>query len=421
MRLKDKLLSLDQPKIGTGYSETIEDFWESFIKPLLPDKSVCIRWFKLLLKYCDDEEAVFAIRNYSTPIGGKKNYESLRRGFFTVTNAGFNFFYTDNYFAAYFLKMALDKYVPDYDDFKKLMVTKEFPARFGPYDSKFEKPKAAYSIDGSKGKNPGFTKAGYKISHVIDSGKNYDVSGNIINIEDWCRLYFPRGEYADWFFNHEHNCFIRNLSVTKESRKILKAHFLRLACPMNYILTPKAGQNRCHALGVNIKGNDIGECDELQAFAKRELIEHYGDDYKYYLSQLMLPDIPSADDSGKTIVKCRYGANICVSEKSIKAKPTTVTQSSGSGIGQYAKQTFTDLLISGKLSHNQITNLMDEDYCRREFRISYPIIVDVDVNSYKKERYYRNHYVLGKYAICKEWYAKHWPLLNNWLLSNGYI
>ena len=152
MPLSKELASINSQnrvsQIQSGSDKTIDDFWTSFIEPALPDKNVVIKWFELLSDYVDQEDAVFALRCYGNwgSYQAKDDY-TLRRGFYNLTDKDYSFFYTDNFFAAYFAKMAVDNYVPTLSEFKTMMQTREFPARFG-RSASVERAKAAYSIEG---------------------------------------------------------------------------------------------------------------------------------------------------------------------------------------------------------------------------------------------------------------------------------
>lgn len=322
MSLSTKLLTLNVPalpKIKTGNDDTIAEFWNDFVVPLLPPKQAVIDMYRLLLRYVEDEDPriTYAIRNFANTQGGKKNYITLRRGFLTLSDS-YRYFFTDNFFAAYFYKMALDGYVPNYNEFKEAMLSREFPARFGPFDKKYEWKKAAYSIDGKKGKNPGFADAGYKLSHIIDSGKGYLINGKTMSVTDWCEEYgFDRGDYDKYALRKDsYGSFYARIdpNAPGEARDVLKAQFLRLACPLNHVLTPKVGKNRCHVLGqgVHAKLNDIGEMEEFQLYAMAQMKAMYGNVYDDYLSQLMLasPQGNAASNLGSTYIGIRYGYKI---------------------------------------------------------------------------------------------------------------
>src|SRR5690554_5306452 len=138
------------PELRDGHSNTIELFWEDFIKPLLPDKDCVLKWNELLIRYSKEPDAVYAIRaffNWSNRHVEVERGDELRRGFLTIpNNATYKYFYTDNFFAAYFQKMALDNYCPTIEEFKDMMQSRKFPARFG-RSCHLERVKASYKID----------------------------------------------------------------------------------------------------------------------------------------------------------------------------------------------------------------------------------------------------------------------------------
>ncbi len=433
MNLVDKLKSISTPAIPTinnGKDDTVADFWKNFIAPLLPDKNTVIGIYNMLLRYLDDPDAVFVVRNYSQPEGGKKNYITLRRGFYTETD-DYKYFFTDNFFAAYFCKLAIDGFVPVYDEFKEAMVSRSFPARFGPFDKNYERPKAAYSIDGSNGKDPGFGKAGYKISHVIDSGMGYFINGKSMRITQWSNLYgFSRGDYNDYQLKNDKygNYYVRTgVPSVPAAKEVLKAQFLRLACPLNYILTPKAGVKRCHSFapGVCVAKNDVGEMPELRQYAVEQLKKIYGPIYDDYLDRLMLAPQPKISNPGDTYIGISYGLGVgngSTSLSQVKTIPTAKRKSSAFrsvGPGQYAKNIFVSLLTSGKLSSKQIDDLRNKKYCSNNFGISYPVIEIIGTDTYEPGRYYKEA-VDGKYVICSQWYDRNKDRIDEWISKNGF-
>ena len=95
MTLLEKLNTINVPRVAPlqdGKAITVEEFWDSFIVPHLPPKDVVLKWHGVLMEYVNRPDAMFAIRGYNT--AAKDNYDSLRRGFLTRTNAGYFFFYT---------------------------------------------------------------------------------------------------------------------------------------------------------------------------------------------------------------------------------------------------------------------------------------------------------------------------------------
>ena len=296
MTLEEKLQGIETPSIPEmerGTAGTIGEFWEKFIKPRLPQKEIMEKWFELLKDYTESDNPVFAIRNFSNPektYKSKEQLQELRRGFYNTTDAGYSFFYTDNYFAAYFEKMAIDGFVPKLNEFAEMLKNRTFPARFGSC-SAWERKKAAYDIVGKNGRDPGFRSAGYKIAHIVDCGKDYQCGNNCWGIAKICMDYFPRGGYDDWteIQEGEQKYYVRHLSNRpQEAKEILIAHFLRFACPLNYFLTPKAPKKKDKIVYVRCdKGiKDISEDDALQEYIMLQFLKLYGDVYVEYLSLL---------------------------------------------------------------------------------------------------------------------------------------
>lgn len=307
MTLSEKLNCIDYPRLasfGAGKADIISDFWESFVKPNLIPEDIISQWCNLLYKYVEDVGAVYAIRAFNDR---KENDDkNLRRGFVTKTDKNYSFFYTDNYFSAYFLKMAMDRFVPDYAEFKEMMVLRKFPARFG-QSCKLEKNKAAYKIDG---KDPRINSQGYKISHIFDVGTGYFYKNTICSISQICNKYFPRGNYDDWTIitDNTGTYYSRFLSVAENALPYLKAIFLRMTCPLNYILTPK---KKLHTTKVKVDKNDIGECVQLQQYAMYQFSKIYGDTYKDFLNRIMIqPDCNFSLDSGNHYVGIEYDINL---------------------------------------------------------------------------------------------------------------
>ena len=157
MTLQEKLNAIREPRIPdieVGSSETIAEFWDAFVAPKLIPVGYVRSWWDLLKRYVEEPDALFAIRTFGN---GRDWNRDLRRGFYNiVTNDTYRFFYTDNFFTAYFFKMAYDHYVPSYEDFKETMISRKFPARFG-RSQQSERDKAAISL---AGKDPYIANAG---------------------------------------------------------------------------------------------------------------------------------------------------------------------------------------------------------------------------------------------------------------------
>lgn len=81
--------------------------------------------------------------------------------------------------------------------------------------------------------------------------------------------------------------------------------------------------------------------------------------------------------------------------------------------GLLARTALRNVLESGKLSKNELTELQDTDYCKKVFGVRYPVVAqtrDVD-------RYYADPVNINgnDYYICNDWYDRNKSLLIEWL------
>ena len=319
MILIDKLKTINNPKIAdlpSGFSKTIEDYWNDFIKPNLPNPQTVLKMHDMLVKYAEDEEAVFVVRTFGSwsdkDVENVKSDE-LRRGFLTIpSNARFQYIFTDNFYAAYFAKMVYDDYCPTYQEFKDAMINRTFPARFG-RSCKLERDKAVYSI---KGKDPGISKAGYKIAHIVDAGNHFAIGSlNNTGIKELADTYsFPRGLYSDWKKEsiNGKELFVRHKDIDKDTLTVFKAHFLRFVDPLNYFLAPKAkyGEKCYNYFTNNIKddvGYDIAEYKPLLDFVSEQYKKIYGKVYEDFLDTILLPKNFIKTPNGLEIIDITYG------------------------------------------------------------------------------------------------------------------
>lgn len=288
MNLTEALENLSKnefPKLINDYAATVGELWAKVYDVHFPDFDRVKTMFTYLKRYVEEPDAVFAIRAGNTR--ANNDGKTLRRGFLTAfKHDKRRFFYTDNDFATIIAKLIHDAdWVMNYDEFKQAMLDRTFPVHFNASCTE-EKDKAAYKIDAQ---NPGIGDGGYKVSHLVDVGTNYYFGGTRLwNLSKICEEYFPLEDYDKWKRNAD-GYYVREIdgALSSEQEQFLKAHFLRFACPLNYIFTPKqSGQ----IFGeVKIPKNDVGECPELLMYAKEQLKERYPDEYNEYFSLLMLP------------------------------------------------------------------------------------------------------------------------------------
>ena len=97
--------------------------------------------------------------------------------------------------------------------------------------------------------------------------------------------------------------------------------------------------------------------------------------------------------------------------------PTKTLNKKGLKIGQYAKQTLTDLLQSNKLTPADISNLEDSVFCKNMLGMRYPVLVDVSQNTPAKDKYYKSDSSIFPYVICNDWYETNRSRFDAWLAT----
>ena len=290
------------PQLPKDTCSSIGELWDKLISQLLPAKEILLLWHKVLMEYVERPDAMFVIRGGNN---AKKNeYGRLRRGFLTRTNQGYSFFYTDNFHAAYFLKMAMDGYVPTVDELLKTYNTRQFPSRFG-RDTEEERELMAMP----RGKDPGFQTAGYKLAHIYNVGMGYwDNNRTLSLIRDIVDVYYPYGVRSDWknVTDATGTHYERFLSVNPFSRRYLVAAFLRFVHPFNYFLAPK---KVCSDL-------DVSENPLLISFVRNKMREMFGTAYDEFLSKIMPPAHGDVAPAADTPLQISYALNFSNENKS---------------------------------------------------------------------------------------------------------
>lgn len=283
INLTDKLQTINSPKVpilSAGTCNTLAEIWNKRISPLMPAKEIVLKWHSVLMEYVEKPDAMFAIRGFNSA-RNSNDYHVLRRGFLTRTNNDYSFFYTDNFHAAYYLKLAMDGIVPSVDELLRTYNKRQFPSRFGP-DTSSERELSA--IPG--GKDPGIQSAGFKLAHIFNVGKDYFFDGRILSLtKDILQAYFPRGERGDWHMVSDATgqYHVRDLKVPQYARSFLVAEFLRFVHPFNYFLVPKS----------SLSSVDVSENQDLISFVRSKLKELYGAAYEEFLSRIMVsPSLP---------------------------------------------------------------------------------------------------------------------------------
>lgn len=309
MTLEEKIKNIQNPKIEDGIgllpngrNDSLKDFFESFIEPRLPKQECIKKWHELLMEYIKDWENVScAVRfgnrgDKAKSKSGESGYKKLRRGWLTKDKkSDFDYFYADNYMSSFFYKMALDDFVPTYDEFKKMLYEHKFPYGFGFHvDAKYESERCIIPT----GMEPGFLGE-YKISHIFDSGKNYIVGDEKYDITSLSERYFDIGSRKEW----ENDDSIRSVDIDDNTKKIIIACFLRFVHPINYFLTPSKKRHKCNCW------KDVGEYPKLIEYMKNYIKEKYPKEYQEYINIIMwdMDDDSNEFQKDENIFEVSYG------------------------------------------------------------------------------------------------------------------
>ena len=412
----------------------------------------------MLIDYTKEDDAVFAIRAF---YGWEMNYretkkdDELRRGFLTVpSNATYTYFFTDNSFAVYFHKMALDGYVPSLSELKDMMQKRAFPAHFG-RSCGAERDKAAYTIGTTP--VPPIGEYGYKIAHVSDACGHYSLNGkDDLSFSDMSPSHFPRGKYSHWTYDASLGCYARTLDVAPETRQIIIAHFLRFVNPFNHFLVPKAKYTyRSKKTGEKItkiynqyfnyiNGEtkyDIGEFKPLLDYVNERFEKDiYKDEYIEYRKMLLLPEGFFGTVSGDEEINIEYGnplftfidgksatsathAATTVHKATVKKSASSVSASAKNDNKVRVFKLLNDLVDSGKMTPSVVLQLSNKRFTQQTFGIpsTYALLVkesDFTRLGCNAKKYYKPERLVidgEKYCVCSQWIPERIKKLKDWV------
>ncbi len=420
--------------IWDGEDKTFDGFYDNCIsKMMLPPKSV-LTWHEMFMRYAELPDAIYWIRYYES--GSKKSgLWNNRRACKTVFADGFSYVFVSNYEAHEIYNMIASGVVPDEYEFLNLMKSYAFPFHYDAGKRSVSCEETHINCFPVIGTTRGgvLTYKKWYLAHINDIKSEYlrpDGKYKAVDIKsDEGKRIYPRGDMADWQHDAATGRFVRKLqySLSDEDKELVKAHFLRFVDPLNYFVVPSIG-NEINAVYGALK-KSVGEYKKLTAYMAEKYESAYCKSYTDGFKKKALIALQTVSADGTEVINIDYGP---VSRKSKDAKTVTTgvaatpvkrsaLKISGTGVGQYAKKKFTDLLESGKLTEAQLDDLKDKGYCSKNFGISYPVIADDIAGTFVPRRYYKNYLVAGKYRICCEWLERHRAKIDQWFKSHGFI
>lgn len=416
MKMLDFLDRITQKNIvplTNSSSVTIHDFYRDTIEINLPAVQVVQDWHQILMRFVDEPDAKFFIRKFGG--ASQKQWNLLRRGFLTEYNNA-AFIYCDNFLAHYFYNMAIEGYVPEYDDFRDTILQMKFP--YGHMETKEELEHRA----SPRGKSPKINSNGWKLAHIYSVNQN-DYSYDYKTAE---HKLFTIGEHKDWIKGKKWTSRVNPVELSAHEQNTIKTHFLRFVHPINYFTVPKA---KHHQSAV---GNNIGEHPDLLDFMKGIQLSRFGEVYLEYKQSIAALDKTVGAQPGETVI------NITLNKMAAKpADKTKKTKSQQKGkdtntkaaqptmkVGELVKTSFVALIENKLIADTDIKNLSDKTFSKVNFDINYPFLIKVvagksiaELRTVKdRPRYWKDVFTINgiEYLLCKEWYEGSRNLFMKW-------
>lgn len=452
MTLEEKIRTInipaiaDIPNIGAlpaGSADTIETFFETFVKDRMPKKDVIKHWHRILMDYTSNLTRLSCCVRFGNngtnklSSRGEAGYYKLRRGWLTKNDTDdFEYFFADNFFSSFVYKLAIDEFKPSVAEFGDLFRQHKFPYGFGfLIDKKINEYKGVVI---AVAKEPGFL-GNYKLSHVFDSGEYFDIDGTMYGDASLTEKYFPIGHSDDFLKQGDR---IRRMHISNDAKRVIVAKFLRFAHPFNYFLTPAKTRHVC---AQPVYKKDIGEDPRMISYVRQYLAKEYPQEYREFVSKIMWYENPHAVvATGKERIDITYGivaktASPSLSTPSVKKtvavtkKPATsaspkvlidLTKLSASYLerfkpGVIAYQVLGAILNSGKLSLNDISKFKSAVETKAIFGFEKPLLSPTIIRANGNSKCYVKPFVLNGETLYmySQWYDTHKERLIKWILN----
>ena len=271
--------------VPTGAAMTPEELYDKCISVVCPETKTItdaiIGWHELLLRYAWSDGAVLLTRLYESQKDATGEWDN-RRNALTISQ-NYQYAFCSNYFPRLILTMALNGFVPEYDDFWDMMVTnRDFYLSALRGMAPIEKRIAAYEIKPYKAE---YYIPGWYLAHIASVNDMPYKGCNHLDI----KTIFKLGEEKDWQYDKSLNCIVRRNDdeLNTLEKKLAVAHFLRLVDPMNYFLVP----NRYNVLYRKVNPSDKSPLGENAAVVRYMLVkayERFGEAFKKFLEEALV-------------------------------------------------------------------------------------------------------------------------------------
>lgn len=251
---------------------SVQQVFDTCIRPVLPAKEILVAWHELLSRYATDPGSVLLTRLYEHQKDTEGRWDN-RRCSLTVMDDGFSFAFASNYFARVIYTMAWRGFVPSYEDFKSWIVERRaFLGYFMATD--VERKIAAFPLTHYPVRF--YTQGWYLAHNVAVNDDQYEEIGDT----DIKKDIFTLGKQSDW--KEVNGVIVRHLpgSLSSREKMLAVAHFLRFLDPINYFLVPAKKFSQPRTL--------VGECPDVVNYMRRWAEENYGDTMLRFAKQACL-------------------------------------------------------------------------------------------------------------------------------------
>ena len=276
-------------EITDGEVFCVQDLYDNYIVKYLKEEEVVtdtiIKWHNLLVAYCERPDAILLSRLYESGSNKGTGGWDNRRGAYTENSFGNKvdrYAFASNNFPRLIFSMAINGYVPEMDDFVKIMRDREISLYSIYGTTTVEKEISAFT---AKVYNKAFYYEGMYLAHIIAIGDYPFFNHEEIDIN----TIFPLGLPEDWKYDEKSQCVIRknNYVWSNKEREVAVAHFLRFVDPLNYFLIPGV----YHADYIRPQDEpkyQMGENSKLIAFMIEKSFERYKEAYENFLDKALV-------------------------------------------------------------------------------------------------------------------------------------
>tara|TARA_B100000963_G_C22602799_1_gene661057 strand:- start:679 stop:1938 length:1260 start_codon:yes stop_codon:yes gene_type:complete len=408
----ENLRSTSKFKLQKGSASSIEELYDSLIKPQFKHEDTIRIIHNSILSYVDGLTPTFFLRLYGS--FKRDSYHNQRRGFLSQYPNGMKISYCDNTFTLIFAGMKLSGIPFSSDDLKNLFQNRKLVVGFAQVSA--EKELAYYSPIGAIRYN--INSLGWYQAHIKPVGKHFSGFKSLKKV-------FPNPERDE--FNNKSRIRMVRENLNEDEINLLKAHFIRLIHPFNSFLVPKPKH-------LQYNGSNIGEEPNLILYVRDRIMDIFPKEFKEFDIKSMKYSFENSDKLITNIKWHELPLNQNINQSRIKSRPSLRVyygsrnssikrKINGMKIGQFVQESFRNAYKKGLIKEEEIDRLQDPEYSKRIFNANYEVL-RFKTKSVKDQnqvvRYYKKELFCDDFHLSSQWYETQWEFLLKWLNTIGY-